>query len=76
MIFPSGAAAKKFPTYEHIVEAGLMTETELEQITLLEKVNYDTNIGDNCGDVGDSWPTPDHLGSNPVGAARPETCLE
>ena len=39
MLFPSGAAAKRFPTYEHIVEAGLMTETELEQITILEKVN-------------------------------------
>ena len=39
MLFPSGAAAKRFPTYEHIVEAGLMTETELERITILEKVN-------------------------------------
>ena len=42
---PSGAAAKRFPTYEHIVEAGLMTQTELEQITILEKVNCDTNKG-------------------------------
>ena len=53
-----------------------MTESELEQITLLEKVNCDTNIGDNPVDVGDSWGTPDHLGTNPVGAAGPQTCLE
>ena len=49
MLFPSGAAAKRFPTYEHIVEAGLMTETELEQITILEKVNSDTKKANDNG---------------------------
>ena len=44
--FNSGAAAKRFPTYEHMVEAGLMTETELEEITILEKVDSVTKIGD------------------------------
>lgn len=44
--FNSGAAAKRFPTYEHMVEAGLMTETELEEITILEKVDSVTEIGD------------------------------